>query len=80
MKYKYVCKNCGNTQILNIPMGNDLPNKIACVKCETFMFQDYSDKMNGLKIGLDFQATSEFKPKNYNIGGSSDLESYREDL
>ena len=80
MKYNYICKKCGNVKKINIPMGSELPNKLACEECNTFIYQDYSEKLNGLKISLDCQATSEYKPKNYNISGSTDLEAYRDDL
>lgn len=71
MRYNFSCKNCGNTKIVEIPMGEKLP-KVICEKCGKFMNQNFKDKVSslGIEITEDFKATSEFKSKDYSKGST----------
>jgi hypothetical protein len=59
MKYKYLCPTCKTQKIIEMPIIEDLPEKILCPKCKEKMIYDPKQFNSLIKIPYPMRATTE---------------------
>lgn len=62
MTYQYKCSKCKKVEVIDIPMGDDLPKTLECPNCkESTMKHDFLSQINSqtIKIPYWFKATNE---------------------